>query len=287
VKLIRYGNPGSERPGLLLPDGARIDATAVTEDYDERFFATDGLSRLVAWADGKTSTAPRVPPDVRLGPAIARPSKIICIGLNYRDHAAETNAKVPTEPILFSKATSAWSGPYDDLVIPRDSVKTDWEVELAVVIGRRASYVTEAEAYDHIAGYAVLNDYSEREFQKEHGGQWVKGKSADTFAPFGPWLVTKDEVPDVHHLDLWLAVNGERRQQGNTTNLIFDVPFLVSYISRFMTLLPGDVVSTGTPAGVGMGMTPPLFLKPGDVCTLGVSGLGEQRQRAVACAVKA
>lgn len=282
MKLIRFGPAGSERPGLSLSDGSLVDASALGEDYDEKFFATGGLERLSRWALTHAQSAPRVPAQTRLGPAIARPSKLICIGLNYRDHARETNAKVPTEPILFSKATSAWSGPYDDLVIPKDSVKTDWEVELAVVIGRRASYVTLAEASDYIAGYAVMNDYSEREFQKEHGGQWVKGKSADSFAPFGPWLVTPDEAGDVGHLDLWLAVNGELRQNGNTSDLIFGVPFLVSYISRFMTLLPGDVISTGTPAGVGMGMTPPMFLKPGDVCTLGVTGLGEQRQLAVA-----
>lgn len=284
MKLIRFGSPGNERPGLRLADGSEVDASAFGEDYDERFFGGDGLRRLSTWAEKHAATAPRIPDGSRFGPAIERPSKIICIGLNYRDHAAETNAKVPSEPIIFSKATSAWSGPYDDLVIPKDSTKTDWEVELAVVIGRRASYVTEAQAYEYIAGYGVLNDYSERAFQKEHGGQWVKGKSADSFAPFGPWLVTKDEAGDVGNLELWLDVNGERRQHGNTSNLIFGVPFLVSYLSRFMTLLPGDVISTGTPAGVGMGMVPPVYLTPGDVCTLGVAGLGEQRQVAVAYA---
>lgn len=282
MKLIRFGNAGNERPGLLLPDGTRVDASAFGEDYDERFFGSDGLSRLAEWAEAHAATAPRVAADVRLGAAIARPSKIVCIGLNYSDHAAETNAKVPDEPIVFFKATSAWSGPYDDLVIPKDSHKTDWEVELGVVIGRRASHVPEGDALDYVAGYGVHNDYSEREFQLEHGGQWVKGKSADTFAPFGPCLVTKEEVPDVHALELWLDVNGERRQRGSTKNLIFDVPFLVSYLSRFMTLLPGDMISTGTPAGVGLGMVPPVFLRPGDVCTLGIRGLGDQRQEAVA-----
>lgn len=282
MKLIRFGTQGNEKPGLILPDGNRIDVCGLGEDYDERFFGTDGLSRLSTWAERNAASAPRIALDVRLGPAIARPSKIVCIGLNYKDHAAETNAKIPEEPIVFFKATSAWSGPFDELVIPKNSQKTDWEVELGVVIGKRASHVSESDALDYVAGYGVHNDYSEREFQLEHCGQWVKGKSADTFAPFGPYLATKEEVGDVHSLDLWLSVNGERRQQGNTKNLIFGVPFLVSYVSRFMTLLPGDVISTGTPAGVGMGMNPQVFLRPGDVCALGVAGLGEQRQVAVA-----
>jgi 2,4-didehydro-3-deoxy-L-rhamnonate hydrolase len=282
MKLIRFGEPSKERPGLLLSNGERIDASAFGEDYDERFFGSDGLTRLAAWAQVNAAQAPRLSDSVRLGPALARPSKLICIGLNYRDHAAETNAKIPDEPIIFGKATSAWSGPNDDLVIPKGSQKTDWEVELAVVIGRRASHVSEADAPNFIAGYALHNDYSEREFQLEHGGQWIKGKSADSFAPFGPVLVTRDEVADVQQLEMWLDVNGQPRQRGNTKNMIFGVPFLVSYLSRFMTLLPGDVISTGTPAGVGMGMMPQVFLKPGDVCTLGITGLGEQRQRVVA-----
>lgn len=282
MKLIRFGEPSKERPGLLLSNGERIDASAFGEDYDERFFGSDGLTRLAAWAQSSAASAPRLSDAMRLGPAVARPSKLICIGLNYRDHAAETNAKIPDEPIIFGKATSAWSGPNDDLVIPKGSQKTDWEVELAIVIGRRASHVSEADALSFIAGYALHNDYSERAFQLEHGGQWIKGKSADSFAPFGPVLVTRDEVPDVQQLEMWLDVNGEAKQRGNTKNMIFSVPFLVSYLSRFMTLLPGDVISTGTPAGVGMGMTPQVFLKPGDVCTLGIAGLGEQRQRAVA-----
>jgi 2-keto-4-pentenoate hydratase/2-oxohepta-3-ene-1,7-dioic acid hydratase in catechol pathway len=282
MKLIRFGNPGNESPGLLLPGGSAVDASGFGQDYDERFFGSDGLRRLSSWAEQNAATAPRVGTGVRLGPAIARPSKIVCIGLNYRDHALETNAQLPDEPIVFCKATSAWSGPNDDLVIPKNSKKTDWEVELAVVIGRRASHVSEGEALDYVAGYGVHNDYSEREFQLEHGGQWVKGKSADTFAPFGPYLATKDELADVHALDLWLSVNGERRQNSNTKNLIFGVPFLVSYLSRFMTLLPGDMISTGTPGGVGMGSKPQVFLRPGDVCTLSVAGLGQQEQKAVA-----
>lgn len=279
---------GEETPGLQLDDGTRIDAQGFGEDYDERFFASDGLSRLAAWAKANTGSAVRLPealrlPEgVRLGPAIARPSKIVCIGLNYRDHAEETNAKIPSEPIVFFKATSAWSGPNDELVIPKNSVKTDWEVELAVVIAKRASHVSEADALSYVAGYAVHNDYSEREFQLEHGGQWVKGKSADTFAPFGPFMATRDEIANPQSLALKLSINGELLQNGSTSNMIFDVAFLVSYLSRFMTLLPGDVISTGTPAGVGLGFNPPKFLKPGDVCTLSIEGLGQQEQKAVA-----
>lgn len=282
MKLIRFGKVGQEAPGLQLDDGTRIDARGFGEDYDERFFATDGLSRLAAWAKANTGSAPRVSEGVRLGPAIARPSKIVCIGLNYRDHAEETKAKIPSEPIVFFKATSAWSGPNDELVIPKNSVKTDWEVELAVVIEKRASHVSEADAPSYVAGYVVHNDYSEREFQLEHGGQWVKGKSADTFAPFGPFMATRDEIANPQSLGLKLAINGALHQNGSTANMIFDVAFLVSYLSRFMTLLPGDVISTGTPAGVGLGFNPPRFLKPGDVCTLSIEGLGQQEQRAVA-----
>lgn len=266
---------------MELPGGERIDASAFGEDWGERFFANDGLRRLGEWAAGEGSRAPRLTGRERLGPALPRPSKLICVGLNYRDHAAETGAKVPAEPILFSKATSAWSGPFDPVRIPRGSEKTDWEVELAVVIGRRTSYVTEAEALECVAGYGLLCDYSERAFQAERGGQWVKGKSADTFAPFGPYVVTPDEIPDVHSLGMWLRVNGKTKQQGSTSNLIFGVPFLISYISQFMSLLPGDVISTGTPAGVGLGGKPPQFLRPGDVVELGIDGLGEQRQEVV------
>ena len=279
MKLIRFGTPGREKPGVLLPDGRRVDASGFVVDYDEEFFASDGLARLERWLQHAGAGAPEVPADVRLGPPIARPSKIVCIGLNFRDHAAETGAKIPAEPILFFKATSAIVGPNDDVVIPRTSEKTDWEVELAIVVGRRASYVAEADAMAHVAGYVLHNDYSERAFQMERGGQWVKGKSCDTFAPLGPFVATPDEIGDVGALRMWLTVNGETMQNGTTADMIFGVPFLVSYLSQFMTLLPGDVISTGTPAGVGLGMQPPRFLVPGDVVELGIDGLGASRQR--------
>jgi len=282
MKLIRFGNPGQEKPGVLLPDGTGIDASAVGEDYNEHFFATDGLSRLQTWLTTHAGTAPRIAENTRLGSPIARPSKIICVGLNYSDHAKETGANIPDEPILFFKSTTALCGPNDDVVIPRNSQKTDWEVELAVVIGKKATYVDEEDAMNYIAGYALHNDYSERAFQIERGGQWVKGKSADTFAPLGPFLATKDEITDVHNLRLWLSVNEKKYQDGNTANLIFKIPFLVSYISQFMTLLPGDMISTGTPAGVGLGFNPPIYLKPGDVVELGIDGLGSSKQRAKA-----
>ena len=282
MKLIRFGPKGAEKPGLQLPDGSRIDASAFGEDWGERFLETDGLARLARWADEHTAKAPRVAASERLGPAITRPSKIVCIGLNYADHARETNAKIPEEPVIFFKATTALAGPNDDLPLPRGSLKTDWEVELAVVIGRRARYVSKEDAAAHVAGYVLHNDYSEREDQLERGGQWSKGKSQDGYAPLGPFLATPDELGDVGALPMWLTVNGESRQKSSTHQLIFDVPTLVSYLSRFMTLLPGDVISTGTPAGVGLGMTPPTFLKAGDVVELGIDGLGTQRQRIVA-----
>lgn len=282
MKLIRFGQVGQERPGVLLADETRIDASELTPDYDERFFEQGGVARLARWVEQNASRAPRVGAHERWAAPIARPSKIVCIGLNYRDHARETGAQEPAEPIIFFKATSALVGPNDDLVLPRGSRKTDWEVELAVVIGRRASYVDEAEALDYVAGYTLHNDYSEREFQLERGGQWVKGKSADTFAPLGPTLVTPDELGDVQALPLWLKLNGELVQNGNTSNMIFGVARLVSYISQFMSLLPGDVISTGTPAGVGMGARPQRFLGAGDVCELGIGGLGQSRQRVVA-----
>jgi 2,4-diketo-3-deoxy-L-fuconate hydrolase len=281
MKLIRIGPPGAEKPGLLAANGERVDASGFGEDWDETFFGADGLARLGLWAADHLATARRVPDSERLGPPIARPSKIICIGLNYADHARETGAKVPREPVLFFKATTALSGPDDDVVLPRDSSKTDWEVELAIVMGARARYVSPEDAPGFVAGYALHNDYSEREHQLEHGGQWVKGKSADTFAPLGPFLATPDEVGDVQKLGLWLSVNGESRQKGNTSNMVFGVPQLVSYISRFMTLLPGDVISTGTPPGVGLGLDPPVFLKAGDVVECGIEKLGQQRQRIV------
>ena len=279
MKLIRFGVPGQEKPGLQLPDNRRIDASAFGEDYTEQFFATDGLTRLQAWAEANATTAPEVSPETRLGPPIARPSKIICIGLNYSDHAKETNSPTPKEPIVFFKATSSLVGPNDDLIIPKNSEKTDWEVELAVIIGKKTSYVEESEALNYVAGYALHNDYSERAFQLERGGQWVKGKSCDTFAPLGPFMATKDEITDVHNLRLWLTVNGEKKQDGNTSNLIFNVPLVVSYLSQFMTLLPGDIISTGTPAGVGLGFNPPQYLKPGDVVELGIENLGSSKQQ--------
>ena len=279
MKLIRFGSPGEEQPGLVLDGEQRVDASAFGADYDEAFFATDGLERLAAWANEHGGTLEELPSDVRLGPPIRRPSKIVCIGLNFADHAREAGAEPPSEPVIFFKATSALSGPNDDVIIPKGSTKTDWEVELAVVIGKKASYVEEAEAMDYVAGYALHNDYSERAFQIERGGQWVKGKSADTFAPLGPYLVTKDEIADVYRLRMWLTVNGETMQDGTTADMIFGVPALVSYLSRFMTLLPGDVISTGTPAGVGLGMKPPRYLKPDDVVELGIDGLGSSRQR--------
>ena len=280
MKLIRFGQPGRERPGLILENGRRIEATGFGSDYDEAFFGGDGLDRLREWVSREAERAPVVAEDVRLGPPIARPSKIVCIGLNFSDHAAESNLAIPSEPVVFFKATSALVGPNDDVVIPRGSTKTDWEVELAFVIGKRASYVEEADALNHVAGYVLHNDYSERHFQIERGGQWVKGKSCDTFAPLGPFLATPDELADVDHLRMWLKVNGETKQDGSTADMIFKVPFLVSYLSGFMSLLPGDVVTTGTPAGVGLGQKPePWYLKPGDVVELGIDGLGSSRQQ--------
>ena len=282
MKLIRFGPPGAEKPGLILADGARVDASGFGSDWDEAFLGGEGLARLATWARDRAATAPRVPAAERLGPPIVRPSKIVCIGLNYADHARETQAKIPEEPIIFFKATTAFCGPDDDLVLPRGSAKTDWEVELAVVIGRRARYVAREDALAHVAGYVLHNDYSERQDQLERGGQWSKGKSQDTFAPLGPFLATPDEIADVRALSMWLTVNGETRQKSSTGQMIFDVPSLVSYLSRFMTLLPGDVISTGTPPGVGLGFDPPVFLKAGDVVELGIEGLGQQRQLVVA-----
>ena len=279
MKLIRFGDAGRERPGVILPDGSWADASEVTRDYDETFFEAGGLEELRAWSERVSGRAPRVAPDTRLGPPIARPNKIVCIGLNFRDHARESGATVPSEPVVFLKATTSLCGPNDDVVIPRHSQKTDWEVELALVIGRRASYVDPHDASACVAGYVLHNDYSEREFQLERGGQWVKGKSADTFAPLGPYLTTPDEIPDVSALGMWLTVNGETMQRGSTRDMVFGVPALVSYVSQFMTLLPGDVISTGTPAGVGLGQKPPRYLKPGDVVELGIDGLGSSRQR--------
>ncbi|HEU4555047.1 MAG TPA: fumarylacetoacetate hydrolase family protein [Chitinophaga sp.] len=281
MKLIRFGLPGEEKPGLVTAEGS-FDVSAFGEDFGEQFLATNGLERLAQWWAANGKTAPRIPDNVRLGSPIQRPSKIICIGLNYADHAKESNMQVPAEPIIFFKSTTSLVGPNDDLVIPKNSKKTDWEVELAVVIGKKATYVEEKDAMDYVAGYALHNDYSEREFQLERNGQWVKGKSADTFAPLGPWLVTKDEIKDVNNLRIWLSRNGKMMQDGTTANLIFKVPYLVSYLSGFMTLLPGDVISTGTPAGVGLGMNPQVYIQEGDVMELGIDGLGTSKQKAVA-----
>ena len=278
MKLIRFGDPGKEKPGVLLEDGSRIDVSGAFSEYDETFFEKGGLSSLRNWLQSNAKAAPKVASSMRLGPPVARPSKIVCIGLNFRDHAAETKAEPPKEPVLFFKATTSLVGPNDALIIPRNATKVDWEVELAVVIVKRASYLPKDRALDYVAGYVLHNDYSERSFQLERGGQWVKGKSADTFAPLGPYLATPEELCDPKNLRMWLKVNGEMRQNGTTSNMIFDVATLVSYVSEFMTLLPGDVISTGTPAGVGLGMKPPTYLKAGDVVELGIEGLGESRQ---------
>lgn len=281
MKLIRFGNPGQEKPGVLA-DGKLLDLSAHFDDYNEAFFAEDGLNRLQDVIRELGADLPELPSGVRLGAPVARPSKIVCIGLNYIDHATETNATPPSEPVIFMKASSALVGPYDNVIIPRGSEKTDWEVELAVVIGKKASYIEESEAMDYVAGYALHNDISERAYQLERGGTWDKGKGCDTFAPIGPWLVTQDEVSDVHNLRLWLTVNGQSMQDGNTSNLIFKIPHLIAYTSQFMTLLPGDIISTGTPAGVGLGMNPQVYLKPGDVMELGIDGLGNSRQECFA-----
>ena len=286
MNLIRHGEMGKERPGVLLQDGTRLDVSAFGSDYDEGFFANGSLARLEQWLRENGSSSPHVPASVRLGPPICRPSKIVCIGLNFRDHAEETGAKIPQEPVIFFKSTTALVGPNDPLVIPKGATKVDWEVELAVVIGTKAQYVSKEHALGYVAGYALHNDYSERSFQLERAGQWVKGKSADTFAPLGPFLATQDEIPNPGNLKMWLKVNGESRQNSSTANMIFDVATLVSYVSEFMTLLPGDVISTGTPAGVGLGMKPPQYLKAGDVVELGVEGLGESRQRVVSYSVE-
>jgi 2,4-diketo-3-deoxy-L-fuconate hydrolase len=277
MKLIRYGAAGKEKTGVIIND-IKYDTSAFGEDYNEQFFENDGLSRLQQFINANNGTLPAIADTERLGSPVARPSKIVCIGLNYKDHAEETGAALPPEPVIFLKSTTALVGPFDDIIIPKDSVKTDWEVELAVVIGKKASYVEEAEALDYVAGYCLHNDVSEREFQIERNGTWDKGKGCDTFAPVGPFLATKNDAGDVHNLRLWLSVNGKMMQDGTTANLIFNVPFVVAYVSKFMTLLPGDIISTGTPAGVGLGMKPPLYLKPGDVVELGIDGLGQARQ---------
>ena len=279
MKLIRFGEAGKEKTGVIIND-KKYDTSAFGEDYGESFFENDGLTRLSYFLED--SLLPEITEDVRLGCPLGRPSKIVCIGLNYIDHAKETNATPPTEPVIFMKLTTAITGPFDNIIIPKNSVKTDWEVELAIVIGKKASYVSEEDAMDYVAGYVLHNDVSEREFQIERGGTWDKGKGCDTFAPIGPFFATKDEIADPHNLRLWLKVNGKTMQDGNTSNFIFNIPHLISYTSQFMTLLPGDIISTGTPAGVALGMKPPVYLKAGDVIELGIDGLGEAKQTLVA-----
>lgn len=280
MKLIRHGNPGEERPGLIDAAGRMRDLSEIIPDIAGEVLDPDYLEKLAVL---DAEALPLVPAGTRIGACVGRVGKFICVGLNYADHAAESGMEVPSEPVLFFKATSAICGPNDDVIIPRGSAKTDWEVELGVVIGREARYVKQDQALDHVAGYCVINDLSERAFQMERGGQWVKGKSADTFGPIGPWLVTRDEVPNPQALDIWLEVDGIRHQNGNTRTMIFGIAEIVSYISQFMSLQPGDVISTGTPPGVGLGMKPePVYLRPGQVMHLGIQGLGEQKQRTVA-----
>jgi 2,4-diketo-3-deoxy-L-fuconate hydrolase len=281
MKLIRYGQPGSIKTGVIIED-VKYDTSGFGEDYNEQFFETDGLARLAKYVQDNKDSLGKISDEERLDSPVARPSKILCIGLNYADHAKETGATIPTEPVIFMKSSTSLSGPNDNIVIPRDSLKTDWEVELAIVIGKKASYVEEGEAMDYVAGYVLHNDVSERAFQLERGGTWDKGKGCDTFAPLGPFLATKDEIADPDNLRLWLKVNGQTMQDGTTANFIFKLPHVISYVSQFMTLLPGDVISTGTPAGVGMGFNPSIYLKPGDVIELGIDGLGTSSQTCVA-----
>ena len=280
MKLIRFGMAGNEKPGLIMGD-TWVDVSGFVKDYNEEFFEQDGLKKLKDFINSNPAL-PEISKDTRLGSPVARPSKIVCIGLNYKDHAKETGAAIPAEPIIFLKSTTALTGPNDPIIIPKNSQKTDWEVELAVVIGSKASYVAEADAMNYVAGYCLHNDVSERAFQLEMGGTWDKGKGCDSFAPIGPYLATPDEVEDIDNCRLWLTVNGQLMQDGNTANLIFNIPHLISYVSQFMTLIPGDIISTGTPAGVGLGMKPPVYLKPGDVVELGIDGLGRSMQTVIA-----
>lgn len=282
MKLIRFGEVGKEKPGVQLSNGNKIDVSNFGEDYTEQFFQNDGIERLEAWLEINQSKCEIISDALRLGSPICRPSKIVCIGLNYAKHAAEAGMKIPNEPVLFFKSTTAIVGPNDDVIIPKGSTKTDWEVELAVVIGKKTSYISKEEVPSHIAGYVLHNDVSERAFQIEKEGQWCKGKGCDTFAPLGPFLATKDEIKDPNNLHLWLKLNGKMMQDSSTSDFIFNIEESISYISQFMTLLPGDVISTGTPFGVGLGLTPPLYLKPGDVMELGIEGLGVSKQKVVA-----
>lgn len=280
MKLIRFGEVGKEKPGVLIGE-KRYDVSSIVSDYNESFFEENGLEKLQKALENNP-VLPEVDSEVRLGSPIARPSKIICIGLNYVDHCVETNSPIPAEPIIFFKSTSALCGPNDNLIIPKNGDKTDWEIELVFVVGKKASYVEEADAMDYVAGYCLHNDYSERAFQLERGGQWAKGKGCDTFAPLGPFLATKEEIADVDNLSMWLTVNGKKYQESNTSNLVFKIPFLVHYLSQFMTLLPGDIISTGTPPGVGLGIKPDaVYIKAGDVIELGMDGLGSSKQLAV------
>ncbi len=278
MKLIRFGPVGNEKPGIINKRGVKLDVSGFGQDYNEHFFENDGIKRLITWLSKNIDSCPTASDAERLGPPICRPSKIVCIGLNYTQHALESGMQLPKEPVLFFKSTTAICGPNDPVIIPKGSQKTDWEVELAVVIGKKTSYVSEEEAMAYVAGYTVHNDVSERAFQLEHEGQWVKGKSSDTFAPLGPWLVTSDEIDDPNNLDLWLKLNGETMQNSNTADMVFKIPHLISYTSQFMTLLPGDVISTGTPFGVGMGLDPQRYLKAGDEMELGIDGLGVAKQ---------
>ena len=282
MKLIRFGAINEEKPGVFLANGTKLDVSAFGHDYDEAFFGENGIEKLQDWLKNNQDSCPVVGDDVRLGPPLIRPSKIVCVGLNYAQHAAESGMDVPEEPVLFFKATSAIVGPNDPIIIPKGSEKTDWEVELAIVIGKKASHVSEKDALNHVAGYVLHNDVSERAFQLERSGQWVKGKSCDTFAPIGPFIATPDEIGDPNNLNLWLTLNGEEMQNSSTSDFIFNIQHVVSYISQYMTLLPGDIISTGTPFGVGLGLKLPRYLKAGDVVELGIEGLGTSRQTCIA-----
>ena len=281
MKLIRFGELGKEKPGIILANGTRIDVSDFGSDYDELFFGNNGLQRLKDWLEINKENCPVLDKSIRLGVPLVRPSKIVCVGLNYTKHAEESGMEIPKEPVLFFKATSALSGPFDQIIIPKNSKKTDWEVELAIIIEKKASYITKEEALDHVAGYVLHNDVSEREFQLERSGQWVKGKSSDTFAPIGPFIATKDEIKNPNNLNLWLKVNDKIMQDSCTSDFIFNVQHVISHISQFMTLLPGDIISTGTPFGVGLGLTPPLYLKHGDIVELGIEGLGKSKQHVI------
>ena len=282
MKLIRFGEKNKEKPGIQLDDDQRLDVSSFIDDYDENFFYKIGIEKLRNWLNKNKEKCPIIDNNIRIGPPISRPSKIVCVGLNYAKHAAESGMNIPDEPVLFFKSSSAITGPYDPIIIPKNSSKTDWEVELAIVIGKRASYVSKEDALNYIAGYVLHNDVSEREFQIERSGQWVKGKSCDSFAPIGPFIATADEIENPNNLNLWLKVNGEEMQNSNTSDFIFNIEEVVSYISQFMTLIPGDIISTGTPFGVGLGLNPPKYLKEGDIVELGIEGLGISKQTCIA-----